>query len=77
MINNISTNTIKATPHAVAETLTRVEPKVVIALGGMLCFTVMYCIRCIVAYEYEVRMSSNELSITKHDKNEVDESYAL
>ena len=70
MNNTLSVDSEKSFSQVVAATVSRLDNRTVIALGGMLCISSIICLGCIVYSGYEMTLSSRGLSIRKRVDDE-------
>lgn len=70
MNNTLSVDSEKSFSQVVAATVSRLDNRTVIALGGMLCISSIICLGCIVYSGYEMSLSSSGLSIKRHVDDE-------
>ncbi len=70
MINSISEYTTKSAPQTLAETVSQIKPMVAITLGGMACFTIIFCIGSIVFSGCDMTLSSDGMTIKHPIRND-------
>ena len=70
MINSISDYTNKSTRQTLAEAVSQINPTVAITLGGMACFTIIFCIGSIVFSGCDMTLSSDGMTIKHSIRND-------